>query len=206
MKNKTNMARERANTVLKSLEQSSNQRSNCINESIIKNVVPVYIPQLQVYAIHLIDRVGIPNQNNELAVQAATIEMLLDSINWFKNEHHLNSCDVLEILLNFFCRSSWSGGVCEAELDEDEMKKFDDFITKLLEVDPDASTTFNGWGDLTAKVLNHWDRLWDCDWAYDALIYMLRKEHAKEYINPICACLIVKDLERQYLLEQAHLN
>lgn len=206
MKNKTNIARERANTVLKSLDQSSNQRSNCINESIVKNVTPVYIPQLQVYAIHLIDRVGFPNQNNELAIQAASIEMLLDSVDWFKNEHHLHSCDVLKILLNFFCCSSWSGGVCEAELDEAEMQKYDEFITKLQEVDPDISNTFNGWGDLALKVLNHWYLLWDCTWAYDALIYMLRKEHAKEYINPIYACLIVKDLEKQYLLEHAHLN
>lgn len=195
--------RLRAKAVLKLMKRSCIRRSDSINEAIINDVLPAYILQLRTYAVCLIDNVGHQNHRNELAMQASTIEMLWDCLDWFKNGHHLHSSDTLKILLNFFYTSSWSGGSGEEELTNQEKEKIDEFLLKLQEVDPDTSNTFNGWGDLAAKVLNHWNSLWDCDWAYDVLIYMLRKEHAKEYMNPLDACLLVKELERQYLLEQA---
>lgn len=198
--------RLRAKAVLKLMKRSGFRRSDCINEALINDVLPAYITQLQVYAVCLIDIINHQKHRNELTIQASTIEMLWDCIDWFKHGHHLHSCDTLKLLLNFFCLTSWSGGACADELSEHERKKIDEFIKKLQETDPNVNDAFNGWGDLASKVLNHWDLLWNCDWAYDVLIYMLRKEHAKEYMNPLAACLLVKDLEKQYLLEKAHLN
>lgn len=193
-----------AKTILKMIKQLGGQRLDYINDAILKEVIPSYIPQLQGYAICLIDRVGHHGPNKELANQAATIEMLLDSLIWVKHGHHIQSPDSLKILLNYFCRS-WSGGVCINELTTSDFNDFDKLITKLQKVDPNVSDTYNGWANLAARVLDHWDNLWDCDFAYDALTYMLRKEHPQKYMNPLDACLLVKDLEKQYLLEQANL-
>lgn len=204
--NKNLISRLRAKAILKLMKESGFHYSDCINEALINDVLPAYITQLQVYVVCLIDIIKHQKHRNELAIQASTIEMLWDCLEWFKNGHHLHSCDTLKILLNFFCLTSWFGGSNEEELTNQEKKKIDEFLLKLQKADPDISDTFNGWGDLAAKVLNHWNSLWDCDWAYDVLIYMLRKEHAKEYMNPLAACFFVKDLEKQYLLEQAHLN
>ena len=203
--NKNLILGQQAKNVLKMIKQLGGQRLDYINDAILKEVIPSYIPQLQGYAICLIDRVGHQTPNKELADQAASIEMLLDSLAWMKNGHHIQSPDNLKMLLNYFCRSSWSGGVGIDELTTSDCNDFDKLITELQNVDPNVSDTYNGWGNLAARVLDHWDNLWDCDFAYDALIYMLRKEHPQKYMIPLEACLLVKDLEKQYLLEQANL-
>ena len=72
---------------------------------------------------------------------------------------------------------------------------------KLQEVAPDQNDSPIGLGSLAKGVLNHWDKLWDWDDAYNIMISVVYCEVPLGKIDPFFAIKMLQTMENQYIME-----
>lgn len=169
-----------------------------IDEAIVDSFTPTYIRELATEAAFLMDICSShSNTNNDIAYNSR--EVLARSVDWFKKWHHTSAAETFKGITALFKSSTWSGGVGLQDLHPYEQKKVELIMKMLQHIDPSLDCSFNGLGDLSLKVLAHWETLWDEDLAYEALELMIRAEHLKEELNPLTALLLICDLERAYI-------
>lgn len=190
--------RERRRAIMRFWRKKARVTASFIDEAIIDSFMPAYIRELATEAACLMDVCSSNSRtNNDIDFYAR--EALERSVAWFKKGHHTSAAETFKSITALFKESTWSGGVGAQDLNPYEKKKIESIMEMIQRTIPSLGFSFNGLGDLSLKVLDHWDVLFDEDLAYDALELMIRAEHLNEELNPLTSLLLICDLEHEYI-------
>ncbi len=200
----------RAEAILDFLKKNNTNISEYICASVLDEYLPVY-SSLRVDALYLLDYVingakewrgnKLLTENDENEKIYIIRQTLGRSISWLKRAHKIKKCSVIRDIVLCFCVSELSGGVVLKDLNDNVIKEIDNIKTKLRDIDDDYNGNYIGLGDLALNVLDHWDKLWDCDTAYDVIISVIYCENFKIKIDPFDAIKFTQNVENQFILE-----
>lgn len=190
--------RERRRAIMRFWRKKARVTASFIDEAIIDSFMPAYIRELATEAAFLMD-VCSSNSRTNNDINYNSREVLARSVAWFKKGHHTATAETFKNITALFKSSTWSGGVGSQDLNPYETKKIESIMEMMQRTIPSLVFSFNGLGDLSLKVLDHWDALFDEDLAYDALELMIRAEHLNEELNPLTSLLLICDLEHEYI-------
>ena len=190
--------RERRRAIMRFWRKKARVTASFIDEAIIDSFMPAYIRELATEAAFLMD-VCSSNSRTNNDINYNSREVLARSVAWFKKGHHTATAETFKSITALFKSSTWSGGVGAQDLNPYETKKIESIMEMMQRTIPSLVFSFNGLGDLSLKVLDHWDALFDEDLAYDALELMIRAEHLNEELNPLTSLLLICDLEHEYI-------
>lgn len=201
---------KRSETILSDLRAKDANVSAYISNSVVDETLPVY-SQLRVEALFLLDYVtdGAKDwKGNKLVLATGEDETefyirqtLGRGVSWLKRKHHIRNCNVLRSLLGLFNETPWTGGVNLNDLSENIQAEAERISCKLKEIDPEYLDTHTGLGNLARDVLDHWDKLWDHDDAYNIIISVIYGEKTIGKIDPFDAIRLLQMMENQFIIE-----
>ncbi|HCB92246.1 MAG TPA: hypothetical protein DEP57_00290 [Selenomonas sp.] len=201
---------KRAEAILDHMKKNNANISGYICSAVIDEYLPVY-STLRIEALYLLDYVidGAKDwKGNKLIVGSDEDEKnyiirqtLGRSISWLKENHKIKKCNVIRDIVLCFFESELCGGVQLKNLNDNVKKNIDDVKIKLKEIDGDYSESYIGLGNLSLEILDRWDKLWECDTAYDVLISVVYCENMKYKIDPLDAIKMVQNIENEFIIE-----
>ena len=200
----------RTESIIKKLPDATNISAFMCNAA-LDEVLPVY-SHLRVEALYLLDVITDGAKEwtgNKLIVNGSadprdslefyTKQTFERGIEWLKRGHHIKNCAVLNDGIGFYVSGDSSkvlsnqNDYVNGQLDE---------ITKVIkEVDPSYSGFRISLGNYARDVLDHWDKLWDNDLAYDILAVCAQNENWAVPIPPMKCISLLQKMETQFITE-----
>ncbi len=201
---------KRAEKILSYLRDNNENISAFISAAVVDEILPVY-SQLRIEALYLLDFMidGAKDWSGNKLILATgedelefyTKQTLGRGVSWLQRNHHIRNGDVLRAAINFYHENAWSGGVALDELNDYQKDLIKRMRKKLKEINPEYQDYYVGLGSLGRDVLDHWDKLWDDNEAYDILHSVIWAENANKKIDPFVVIKMLQMMENQFIIE-----
>lgn len=200
---------KRSETILAYLRGKNQNVSGYISNAVVDETLPVY-SQLRVEALYLLDFITDGAKDwtgnkliiatGEDEVQFYTRQTIGRGISWLKRGHHIKNNNILRDVISHYY-TSWNGGVRMDEVSENVKTDIERVRKKLKDIDLKYNNYHIGLGSLARDVLDHWDKLWDWDGAYDIIINVVYCENPLGNIDPFTAIRMLQIMENQFIIE-----
>lgn len=197
---------KRSETILAYLRAKDENVSAYISNSVVDETLPVY-SQLRVEALYLLDYITdgakewtghkLRITTGEDEVQFYIRQTLGRGVTWLKKGHHIKNCDILRDVIGYYKQD----GITLNNVTDTVKIDVQNVKDKLREIGLKTSDFHSSLGGLASIVLDHWDKLWNWDGAYNIIISVIYTENPIGKIDPFTAIRMLQLMENQFILE-----